>query len=167
MHTHLRRNYRAGFIYHFTDKRNLPEIKKAGGLLPRRSLSIIPYIPGGNDWSITADDRFGLDQHVHCCFLPNHPMEYLAHIQGRIDPVWLNISVDVLNNPSVRYTPGVSNQSGMAQYNNHEAIENLDLLPLYRYLDWTVPENAERRGNAEKYEILLPFKIPLSQIGGI
>jgi len=55
----------------------------------------------------------------------------------------------------------------MAQYNNREAIENLDLLPLYRYLDWTVPENNERRGNAEKYEILLPFQIPLSQIGGI
>lgn len=167
MKDHLSNTYNINAIYHFTDKRNLPAIRRAGGLLPRRSLGQDPYFPGGNQWSIEADNMFGLDQHVHCCFLSEHPMEYLARTEGRIDPVWLRISTAILRDPRVRYTPGVSNQRGIPQYNNQEAIDSLDLFPLYGYIDWKVPEELARRKNAEKFEILIPFLIPVDFIGGL
>ena len=77
---------RNGWVfYHFTDTRNLPSIR-AHGLLSMRELRQrgIVVTPGGNDWSLDADQRSGMDGYVHLCFFKGHPMEWLATQDGRI-----------------------------------------------------------------------------------
>jgi hypothetical protein len=71
-------------FYHFTDTRNLPSIKAHGGLLPWSQIRGNVVAPGGNDWSHDADAIKGQDNYVHLCFLPEHPMEFVARKDGRI-----------------------------------------------------------------------------------
>lgn len=160
----LKERYQSHFIFHFTDKRNWPHIEAAGGLLPRSMLEEVPFIPGGNQQSIEMDDLYGFNDYVHCCFIKDHPMEYRARTAGRIDPIWLRIPVDILDRVGVKYAPGIAIRTGVPIYNNEEAIEELDLYPLFGFLDWHIPEELERRKNAEKYEILIPGKVPIEMI---
>jgi hypothetical protein len=51
-------------FFHFTDTRNIPGIRAANGILSRKEATRLKHkieVIGGNDWSIEADDRFGLD----------------------------------------------------------------------------------------------------------
>ena len=152
-------------VYPFTDERNVEYINSAGCLLPRSEITG-PFIPGGNQWSIDADDRSGMDHYIHLCFLQQHPMEYIARTEGRIDIVWLKISTEVLEYEGVLYCPGVSNESEMVFYNKDEAKAKLDLDILFTFNDWSVDDNHDRRKIAEKYEILVPSAISTSMIIG-
>jgi hypothetical protein len=91
---------RVPHLYHFTDRRNLPLIRELGGLLPTSELAkrgIKVPAPGGNQWSRDADQMRGMDEYVHLCFRANHPMEYLARQDGRIeDTIFLQIHPKVL-----------------------------------------------------------------------
>ncbi|MFZ0845265.1 MAG: DarT ssDNA thymidine ADP-ribosyltransferase family protein [Pseudolabrys sp.] len=86
-------------FYHFTDTRNIPGIKAANGILSRREATRLKQkieAVGGNDWSVEADDRTGMDAYVHLCFTNEHPMEFLARQDGRIQSSkFLSISADV------------------------------------------------------------------------
>ncbi len=90
--------YSVTSFYHFTDQKNAASIRERGGLYSLaalREMGIEIPAPGGNDWSHDADAMKGLDQYVHLCFRPNHPMEYVARQDGRItDPVYLQIHPD-------------------------------------------------------------------------
>jgi hypothetical protein len=153
-------------LYHFTDRRNLPEIQNQGGLLPRSMIKNV-FIPGGNQWSIDADNYSGMNNYVHLCFLKDHPMEYSARDKGRIDPVWLAISTDVLDIPGVLYCAGVSNASGAQLINTQEAIFSMDFDHLFNWHDFHIEENRILHNNAKKYEILVPSIIPLNLIIGL
>jgi len=164
MKEHLMK-FNRSWIYHFTDKRNISLIKEHGGLMPRSMLERISFIPGGNEQSINMDNNCGMQIFVHLCFLDNHPMEYLARKEGRIDSKWLKISTCILDLPSVQYCAGVSNQIGATYLTASEAIKEMDLEVLFskNYIqNW-----QQRRQEAEKYEILIPTKIPLEYIGGL
>jgi hypothetical protein len=56
-------------FYHFTDARNLSSIRQYGILSMReiRQRGLI-VAPGGNNWSIEADQRSGMDAYVHLGF---------------------------------------------------------------------------------------------------
>ena len=153
-------------IYHFTDRRNIDLIRKGGGLFPRARLSTA-YVPGGNPWSIDADNMFGMNRYIHLCFLKKHPMEYLAVKEGRIDTVWLEVSTDVLDMPGILYCAGVSNKSGAEYLNAKQAIATLDFEHMYRYYDFSIPENMEKHNATQKYEILVPGQVPLALIENI
>jgi hypothetical protein len=153
-------------IYHFTDKRNIESIKSKGGLLPRSMLTDA-FIPGGNQWSIDADNMYGMQNYVHLCFLNKHPMEFLAKEEGRIDPIWLEIDICILGIPDILYCAGVANQAGAVYLNNKQAIETLDFDYMYNYHDFSVEENRNRHNFTQKYEILVPSLIPLTNIRGI
>ena len=61
---------RITWLYHFTDTRNLPSIKKLGGLYSRHQLKkmgLDGYHTGGNQWSLDADEMFGMEKYVHLC----------------------------------------------------------------------------------------------------
>ena len=165
MKNHLRRLGQL-YVWHFTDKRNLPYIRAIGGLLPRSKITG-PYFPGGNKWSIEADDLFGMNDYVHLCFLAKHPMEYLAREEGRIDPTWLRISTNVLSLPGVKYCAGVANRAGALLLDNQEAIDTLDFNYMYGYHNFTIAENRDLHNATQKYEILVPAKIPLKMITDI
>lgn len=93
-------------FFHFTDTRNLPSIRQHG-LLSMRKLreKEILVAPGGNDWSLTADRHSGMDRYVHLCFFREHPMEWLATQDGRInDSRFLKIKPGVLQTPGALIT---------------------------------------------------------------
>src|SRR6266436_1988676 len=105
-------------FYHFTDERNISSIREAGGVLSRRELQkrkIQVAAPGGNQWSRDADDLVGLDNYVHLCFMSEHPMEFRAREEGRIQQSrFLQIGSEVLATDDVRVTLEVSNKRGAA-----------------------------------------------------
>jgi len=155
-------------LYHFTDRRNLALIRELGGLYPLRELflrNIEVPAPGGNTWSQDADLIKGLDRYVHLCFKSQHPMEFIARAEKRIeDSIFLNVHPDVLHWDGVLFTPDVSNKKGVSAYPMSEAAEMIDFEVLYTMTDWSNPEIQKRLQQAEKYEVLVPRMIPLNLI---
>jgi hypothetical protein len=155
-------------LYHFTDRRNLPSIREHGGLQPLATLrekAITIPAPGGNDWSHGADTARGLDRYVHLCFRATHPMEFRARQEGRIaDSIFLHVSAEVLQWEGVRFTPDVSNKSGVESYTMEQARGMIDFAVLYARTDWRDPIIKQRLQQTEKYEILVPRHIPLELI---
>lgn len=162
---------RITLLYHFTDRRNLPLIRQHGGLYPVTKLkkkNIEVPAPGGNDWSRDADGIKGMDAYVHLCFRNSHPMEYVARQDGRIqDTIFLRIHADVLLWDGVKFTADVSNKAGVETHTIEEARKLIDFEVLYTRTDWSNAEVQKRLQQAEKYEILVPKKIPLDMIGNL
>ncbi len=86
--------------------------------------------------------------------------------QRIINPVWLKISIDVLDMDGVRYTSDVSNKAGVPLLTPDEAKQQLDLDVLFTYMDWKDPEVKQRRNLALKSEVLIPDFIPINLILG-
>jgi hypothetical protein len=155
-------------LYHFTDRRNIPMIRRLGGLFPlaqlRKAGHKVPH-PGGNQWSHDADAMKGLDAYVHLCFRDNHPMEHQARQNGHIgEAIFLQVHPDVLNWSGVQFTPDVSNKSGVDAFSIEQARGMIDYEVLYTRTNWNDPTVQERLQQAEKCEILVPRKIPLEMI---
>jgi len=155
-------------IWHFTDFSNLDSINQNGGLfslagLTQRELTISK--PGGNEWSHSADRVKGVDSFIHLAFIKNHPMQYIAHNDGRHpNPIWLRINAKILLENTTRFCCDVSNKSGVQILNSEEAKEQIDFEVLFKRLDWQDPSVYSRRQMAEKSEILVPNYIPLNMI---
>jgi hypothetical protein len=155
-------------LYHFTDRRNLPLIREHGGLYPmaelvRRKIKI--PAPGGNEWSREADGKKGMDEYIHLCFRAKHPMEHLARQAGHIgDTIFLQIHPDVLVWEGVKFTPDVSNKSGVEVYTMDQARTMIDFEVLYSWTNWKDAAVNGRLLQAEKCEILVPNNIPLEII---
>lgn len=85
------------YLYHFTDRSNIPLIKRYGGLLSwsycEKHGIKIPR-PGGGDLSRQLDVCRNLQDYVRLSFTSEHPMKYIAKSDGRIkDPV--NLIIDI------------------------------------------------------------------------
>lgn len=162
------RRYNVSTFYHFTDRRNLPLIRELGGLYSLaklREMEVEIPAPGGNQWSHDADADRGLDRYVHLCFMPNHPMEYIARAKGRIaSSIFLQVRPEVINREGVLFTAGVSNKAGSTLHTIEEARQIIDFEVLYTHTDWRDAVIQQRRQQAEKYEILVPDHIPLELI---
>jgi hypothetical protein len=152
------------YLYHFTDRRNLASIRDTSGLYSTAKLSemgIENFHPGGNELSLNTDRRFGMDQFVHLCFNTNHPLEFLARQDGRIQrTAWLYIDPAVLSRKGVLFTPGVANRAGMQTVPILEAAAMIDYEVLYKRTDWNDPTVYARRQAAERCEILIPNTVP-------
>src|SRR5262245_45931010 len=106
-------------LYHFTDVRNLPMIRKLDGLWSTAKLrkGKCDFFPGGNDWSLEQDARVGMDYYVHLCWDTGHPMEhYIKNRDKDIKLFHLEIDRAILYQPGVRFSPGVANASGMVTH---------------------------------------------------
>ena len=162
--------YKTPCFYHFTDSRNLDSIRHAGGLLRvaeigRRNMEIVA--PGGNILSHEADVRLGLDEYVHLCLFPEHPMEYRARQDGRIiHSRFLKISTRVLFFENIRFTADVSNMNSVDPLRLDQACELMDFEVIYDRTDWHDPVIQNRRRIAKRYELLVPTDIPLNLISG-
>lgn len=98
-------------LYHFTDRDNLENIIKNGGLYSwkdceERGINIPKPGgggPGSPSWSL--DKRDNLEHYVRVSFTMNHPMMYVAMNEDRIsNPVILEIDPEVIydENTSMR-----------------------------------------------------------------
>lgn len=159
-------------FYHFTDEANLPSIKEHG-LLSLEQLEkrgIAPPKPGGNQWSHDADKRTGLDLYVHLCLFNEHPMEYRAKTEGRIEKSkFLEIDKMVLGIDGACFTAAVANKAGVQTLTIAEANLEMDFEVVcnYRTMDWKNPEVMDRIKAAKKYELLIPNEVPLCFIRGL
>jgi hypothetical protein len=156
-------------FFHFTDTRNLPSIRESG-LLSMKSIRAnqVVVAPGGNSWSLDADRRTGMDDFVHLCFFNEHPMEFLALKDGRIqESRFLRISPEVLLAGGVLITDMVSNRADANPKPAEEMIDKLDLEVIYTRTDWKDPKIQMRLRAARRCEILVPKSIPLKFIGGL
>lgn len=157
-------------FYHFTDTRNLPLIRESGLISMRgqREQQRVAIAPGGNDWSQEADRRSGMDCYVHLCFFNDHPMEWIARQQGRIEKsTFLKIAPEVLRTQGAMIVDTVSNRADAIPKSAEYMITKLDLKVIYTRTDWKDPAIQERLKIAKKYEILIPNKISVSLISGI
>jgi hypothetical protein len=157
-------------LYHFTDVRNLPMIKKLDGLWSTGKLrnGKAEFFPGGNDLSLKQDVAVGMDYYVHLCWDRNHHME--KNIRERDKDIrlfYLEIDRLLLYEPGVVFTPGVANTSGMPKYSVQEAVDgemidydaiNKRIGPLYQ----AGPQ--ARRQKAERSEILVPERVAMKFI---
>jgi hypothetical protein len=160
-------------LYHFTDARNVPSIREHGGVYSlqqceERGIEIVA--PGGDANSQRSDRSNGMDRYVHLCLRHEHPMEYRAKSDGRIETsIFVPVSGQVLELPGVRFVPGMSNKVGIETYTLKDAIrdgqlEAADLDALYKWTDWSTGDNYNRRVRAEKFEIIVPDFVPLDLI---
>lgn len=157
------------WLFHFTDSSNVPLIRELKGLCSRANLIErgVEFRPGGNEWSLRADERYGMDRYVHLCLRKNHPMEYLARQDGRIrNTTWLCVAGGVLEFNGVLYSDGVSNSTGTNVVPIEEAINQdlIDFEVLFGNTDWHDPEIQARLSRIEKCEVLVPDHIPLDYI---
>ena len=146
-------------FYHFTDTSNLDSIRKHGLLsaaeLQRRAIKVAR--PGGNQWSRDADRISGMDRYVHLCFWSQHPMEYRAREDGRIErSTFLRIKLEVVKVPGARVTGEVSNKTGVQGTLVSESFGDLDLNVIYSQTDWKQEDVKKRLLASRKYELLIP-----------
>jgi hypothetical protein len=156
-------------FYHFTDTRNFQSIQAHGGLLPWAQIKGKVPAPGGNAWSHDADAIKGQDQFVHLCFLPEHPMEFVAKRDGRIiESRFLRIDPSIIHTPGILFCPDVGNKAGVPMLSLAQAVSQMDFeIIAPAHSRWLDPPLFERKKIACKYELLVPCKIPLSLISGI
>lgn len=162
----LRRNLH---LWHFTDSRNLDSIQARNAIYSHSELQRqgISAITGGNEQSLMADSMFGMDKFVHLCFTDAHPLEYLAKQDLRIiETRWLQINRDVLMIDGVCFTKGVSNKSQEKILTSEEAAATIDFVGIFEYLDFSMPENIQRKNSAKRGEILVPKEVPGKYIMG-
>ena len=85
-------------LYHFTDSRNIPSIKRYG-LLSWRILvnRNIPHWPASSKMSRVLDAKRNLQGYIRLCTRCEHPMAYRAIMEGRVkELVWLEIDDTVM-----------------------------------------------------------------------
>ncbi|MET3725221.1 DarT ssDNA thymidine ADP-ribosyltransferase family protein [Sphingomonas trueperi] len=156
-------------LYHFTDKENLPSIRRVG-LVPTAHLAFlgIVAVTGGDDGSLAVDRARGFDQSVRLSFCEHHPMSHVAQERGGIKSLHvLNVCPSVLLLNGVRIADRVATSNDAVIGDASEMIEKIDFDATYRYLDWKVAENHGRRLAAEKWEILIPAVIPPALLGNV
>jgi ssDNA thymidine ADP-ribosyltransferase, DarT len=154
-------------LYHFTDVRNLPLIRTLGGLQSTARLreQAQQFFPGGNQWSLEQDQRFGMDTYVHLCWATGHPMEW--HIRQRdaaVRMIYLQIDTAILFEPNVRFSPGVANAVNMVTHSVQEAVDGnmIDYDAFYGNIGSLREAGPQaRRQKAEKSEILVPDCVPI------
>lgn len=156
-------------FYHFTDTRNLPSIRQHG-LLSMHQLRErrIIVAPGGNDWSLDADKRTGMDRFVHLCFFEDHPMEYVAKKEGRIEKTrFLRVDPRVITMEGVLISTEVSNKAGVLPRPADEMVNELDLEVIYTRTDWKDPKVQARLRAAQKCELLVPEHIAVKLLRNV
>lgn len=85
------------YLYHFTDKRNIPSIKRHGGLFSWyycKNNNINIPCQGGDYDSKELDIKYGLQDYVRLSFCDDHPMAYRLQKSGS-DIIVLRIKIDV------------------------------------------------------------------------
>lgn len=159
-------------LYHFTDSRNLPSIRKYGLLswkrLVRRN---IMHWPASSEDSRILDARLNLEDYIRLCTRREHPMAFRALHEGRIQNyVWLEISDTVTqwkatiysNDNAVAKRAIINNDPRTALESNSIQAEILVLgdlnAKLINFPDVSVVSNtAKARIGDDAFDFDIPF----------
>lgn len=160
------------YLYHFTDERNITWIRALNGLHSRLRLqrygrmleAKLPPAPGGDPKSHYLDKKLRLNEYVHLCFLPIHPMEVQARQEGRIrHPVFLQVLRDVLYKPGVLFAPDIANKTGVPLCPIDQAVRD-GLFDSFVDTDLNDARTKRQLRHVEQYELLVPNSVPLELI---
>lgn len=148
-------------LWHFTDIRNLPLIKKLNGLRSKESLEKEGYLTkiycGGNELSHDLDRKLGNWDKISLNFTPHTPMAY--HIKKEKHLVFIEIDISVATFEGVFFTDcnairlrnGQKREKGVKGLNNVK-FQYIHSRPKPYDADWQKFVQAE---------ILVPDHIPL------
>lgn len=154
------------FLYHFTDKSNIPTIRIMGGLFSWYELDKLGVsipCPGGNSLSRSLDTKKNLQNYVRLSFVENHPMLYFAQKENRIKtPFILKINTDVIFNKKTLYSDcnATSNYCQIGDDINTFKKINFDLIKSGKW-------NGEEEKRYLQAEIMVEKFIPLKYITNI
>ena len=116
-------------FYHFTDKENLYQIKKLGGLYSwyycEQNDIDIPNAGGDYD-SRRYDRRHGLEDYVRLSFCDDHPMAYRKHKEGSI-LVLLYVDIDVAAFKDTLFTDRNAASGSFARGGDMEALQKVNI----------------------------------------
>lgn len=124
-------------FYHFTERSNLDNIKKGGGLFSWNFLkkNNIDSIFGGNELSHQLDRRLGLEDYVRLSFCEKHPMMFVAVNEGRIqDPVILEIDIEVAFLKGTLFSDMNANKTGHKRGGGIEDLKNVKFDVVKKYM---------------------------------
>lgn len=125
----------------------------------------LSVVTGGNKWSLDADVSKGMDRYVHLCFMSQHPMEFRAKEERRIEVSrFLRIDPSVLRLSGVLISTNVSNKADAAYGPAESVIEEVDQEVIYTKTDWKNAAIKARLLAAKKCEILVPQSVPTEYI---
>lgn len=156
-------------LFHFTDSRNLQNIRNHG-LLATNQLSEkgIDSVTGGDTSSLSIDRHKGFDSYIRVSFCRSHPMSHVAKERGSIQEVRiLTICPTVLLRDGVRLADGIATDNDAIIGLADEMVPKMDLMATYQYMDWRIPENHARRTAAEKWEAMISGPILSKDIFGV
>jgi hypothetical protein len=87
------------YLFHFTDPKNIPSIKKYGLLSWEQLLNRkIEHYPASNELSRNLDRRYNLENYVRLSLNQNHPMFSAAIYYKRVESlIWLKINPNVID----------------------------------------------------------------------
>ena len=153
-------------FYHFTERSNLYNIKKEGGLFSWNFLkkNNIDSIFGGDEFSHQLDRRYGLEDYARLSFCEKHPMMFYALKEGRIkDPVILEIDIEVAFLKGTLFSDMNANKTGHKRGGGIEGLKNVKFD--------VVKDNFFNLADSDRAyyqaEILVKTKIPIGYIRNI
>ena len=153
-------------FYHFTERSNLDNIKKGGGLFSWNFLkkNNIDSIFGGNELSHQLDRGLGLEDYVRLSFCEKHPMMFVAVNEGRIqDPIILEIDIEVAFLKGTLFSDMNANKTGHKRGGGIEDLKNVKFDVVKKiYGNLEVLDKAYYQA-----EILVKTKIPIGYIRNI
>ena len=158
-------------LYHFTDRDNLENIIKNGGLFSWKDCEergiTIPKPggggPGSTSWSL--DQRDGLEHYVRVSFTKQHPMMYVAMSEQRIsNPVILEIDPEVIFDEQTKFSDRNATRSGANVGGNLEDFKKIHFQTIKANKHFDLDINEQPFYQAE---ILVKNSIPLKYIKNI
>lgn len=155
-------------LFHFTEKENLATIHKHGLLslreIVRLGINDIKYC--SSKTSRATDRSKGLDDYVHLCLYPDHPMQFAKSYSGDLNECsWLKINPEVVLIPGVLFCSIMSNSKDAKIIALSDITTNdFDVDIVLKFQDWSDPEIRNRLDITKKYEILIPKTVPLNLI---
>jgi len=143
-------------LYHFTDAANVPSIRK-NGLMSASNLAdkAIVATLNSSEGSRKMDAAAGLQDYVRLSLCSKNPMMFVALAEKRIiNPVMLEIKLEVVSRPNVIFYDSNATRSGAKRSTNPEIIR-FDVVKAKSHFD--VPEELRKFFQAE---VLVPSPVP-------
>lgn len=153
------------YLYHFTDVRNIPSIKRHGGLFSwdycdKHNIKI--PCQGGNDLARNLDRKYGLQDYVRLSFCEDHPMAHRLRKSGS-DITILRVKTDVALLKDVQF----SDMNATDRRHQHgKTLRHLKMV------DFDATKMIHLRGDDPKFkhhqaEVMVRTFVPLKYIENI
>lgn len=154
----LLRNNSIRYLYHFTSIKNIPSIKKNGGLyswdyMERNGISI--PVAGGDSMSRRLDMKYNLQDFVRLSFCSDHPMAHRLRISGE-NIVLLMIDIRAAAFVGAQYSDMNAADSRHRHGPNYSDLERVDFSAVKR----TYVSSSDPDFKAHQAEVMVRTHIP-------